>query len=53
MRTVLGLVGAALAGAVGWWLGESMGLVGAYLLSTLASGVGFYYGRRLATELLD
>jgi len=52
MSTLLGLVGATLAGAVGWWLGEGMGLVWAYLLSTLASGVGFYYGRRLASELL-
>jgi hypothetical protein len=52
MPTFLGLVGATIAGAVGWWLGESLGLFGAFLLSTLATGLGYYYGRRLATDLL-
>ena len=52
MPFFLGLVGSALGGAIGWQLGDGEGLMTAYLLSTVASGVGFYYGRRLGASLL-
>lgn len=53
MSTLLGFVGATLAGAIGWWIGESIGPMTAWIMSTLASGFGFYYGRKLAAGLLD
>ena len=53
MPILLAFVGATLAGALGWWLGAFIGPMSAYIVSTLASGFGFYCGRKLARELLD
>jgi hypothetical protein len=53
MSILLAFVGATLAGALGWWLGAFIGPMSAYLVSTIASGFGFYYGRKLAAGLLD
>ena len=46
MRTIIGWGSAWLLGAVGWWLGGRVGLVGAVVASAIASGVGLYYGYR-------
>ena len=48
-----GWIGATVGGAVGWWLGEFVGLTTAVMLSMVGTGVGLYYGRRLAARLLD
>ncbi len=53
MPTFLGLVGATLGGAVGWWLADGLGPIGANLASVIASGIGFYYGRKLAASLVE
>ena len=52
MKTLLGLVGATLGGYAGWWLVAGSGPITAHLVSTVASGFGFFYGRRLAASLL-
>jgi len=39
-------------GAIGWWLGAFVGVFTAFVVSTIASGVGIYVGRRLAQEYL-
>jgi hypothetical protein len=46
MRTIIGWLAATVAGAVGWWLGERVGLITAVVVSALAGGVGLYYGYR-------
>ena len=38
--------------AVGWWLGAYVGLFTAVVVSAIGTGVGLYYGRRLAEYLL-
>ncbi len=53
METLLGLLGATVLGAMGWWLGEGVGFMTAFMVSTLASGVGLYAGRRFFREYLD
>ncbi len=53
METLVGFVGATLLGGVGWWMGERVGLMTAFILSTIASGVGLYAGRRLFREYLS
>ncbi|HKH82494.1 MAG TPA: hypothetical protein VKA25_02290 [Gemmatimonadales bacterium] len=53
MEKVLGFLGASAVGAAGWWAGERVGFMTAFLLSTVGSGIGLYYGRRLAREYLD
>ena len=51
MNKLLAFVGATLGGAVGWWLGGFVGTVTAFTVSMVGTGVGLYYGRRLAREL--
>ena len=52
MATLLGLVGATLGGWAGAWLATGLGPLGVHLVATVAGGLGFYYGRRLAASLL-
>ena len=53
METLLGLLVSTVLGAVGWWLGEGIGIMTAFMISTVASGVGLYAGRRFYREYLD
>ncbi|HEY8257140.1 MAG TPA: hypothetical protein VIG08_05750 [Gemmatimonadales bacterium] len=52
METLFGLLGATLLGALGWWVGDRIGLMTAFIVSTVASGVGLYLGRRMARDYL-
>jgi hypothetical protein len=52
MEALLGLIGATVVGAGGWWAGERVGFMTAFMLSAVGSGVGLYWGRRLAREYL-
>lgn len=52
IENVLGFVGATLLGAVGWWIGDHVGLMTAFIVSTVATGVGLYAGRRIARDYL-
>lgn len=45
---LLMLVGATLGGAVGWWVGARAGVMTAFIVSTILSGVGMYYARKWA-----
>jgi hypothetical protein len=48
MSKLLGFVGATIGGSVGWWIGGHVGLMTAFCLSMVGTGVGIYAGRRLA-----
>jgi hypothetical protein len=48
MTRLFGLVGATMGSAFGWWLGEHVGLMTAFLISTVETGAGLYFGRRVA-----
>ncbi len=50
MQALLGFVGAAVLGAAGWWIGDHVGLMTAFMVSTVGSGVGLYAGRRWGRE---
>jgi len=52
MKTLLGLLGAALGGYAGWWLVSGSGPITIHLVSTATSGLGFFFGRKLAVDLL-
>jgi hypothetical protein len=52
MRTFIALLGASIAGAAGWWVGAFVGFMTAFVVSTVASGVGWYFARRWADENL-
>lgn len=52
MRWLVGFIGATIGGAIGWWLGEFVGLMTAFILSTVGTGIGIYYARRWAADHL-
>jgi len=52
MARLFGLVGATMGSAFGWWLGEHVGLMTAFFISMVGTGVGLYFGRQLADTYL-
>jgi hypothetical protein len=42
--------GATIGGYVGWYLGDRFGLMTAFILSMLGTGIGTYYGAKFARE---
>lgn len=50
MTKLMGFIGATLGSAVGWWLGAKVGTMTAFMVSTVCSGVGIYFGRRAAAH---
>lgn len=52
MTKIFGLVGSFLGGTVGWWLGAFVGIMTAFSLSIVGTGLGLYIGRRVAIEYL-
>lgn len=52
MKRFLALLGATLGSMIGWWLGARVGLMTAFVCSTLGSGVGLYYTARFVREYL-
>jgi hypothetical protein len=45
--------GATVGGALGWWAGAGIGVLTAFVLSVVGTGVGMYLGRWAAGRLLD
>ncbi len=52
MEKLLGFIGATALGAGGWWAGERTGVMTAFVLSMVGTGVGLYVGRRVARDYL-
>jgi hypothetical protein len=52
MSRLLIIVGASAGSAIGWWLGSHGGMMTAFFVSMLGTGVGIYAGRRIAGSLL-
>jgi hypothetical protein len=53
MKGLIGFAGMTIASALGWWLGSLHSLLLAVVLSSIASGFGLYYARKLAEEYLE
>ena len=53
MRGIIGYIGMSVGGALGWWLGNLHGIMLALLLSSIGSGFGLYYARKLAEDYLE
>ncbi|HEU4801263.1 MAG TPA: hypothetical protein VFS94_11610 [Gemmatimonadales bacterium] len=53
MRKLLGLTGATLGSAIGWWAGARLGIMTAALVSAVGTGAGLYLGWWAAERLLD
>lgn len=52
MTRIFSLLGATIGGAIGWALGAKVGITTAFFLSMVGTGVGMYYGTRLAQQYL-
>lgn len=46
MVTLIALFGASIGGAIGWWLGDNVGIWTALLLSSIGTGLGYYLAKR-------
>lgn len=48
MTRLYTFVGTAIGSYAGWWLGARLGIMTAFMLSIVGTGVGFYFARRIA-----
>ena len=47
MTRLLGFVGATVGSGLGWWAGAPVGIMTAFTLSIVGTGVGLYVGRKI------
>lgn len=52
MAKILGFTGSFVGGTIGWWVGAYAGIMTAFALSILGTGLGIYFGRKIATDYL-
>jgi hypothetical protein len=50
---ILVMAGATIGGAIGWWLGDFIGLMTAVILGGIGTGVGMYLVLKLEREHLS
>ena len=48
MNKLFTFLGATIGGYAGWFLGAKIGFTTAFMISMVGTGVGIYYGRRIA-----
>lgn len=48
MRKLMGFIGATAGGWVGWALGAPVGIMTAFMLSIVGTGLGIYAGQKIA-----
>jgi hypothetical protein len=46
MKKLFVFAGATIGSSIGWWLGDRIGLMTAFMVSIVGSGVGMYFGAR-------
>ena len=52
MGKVFAFIGATIGGYAGWALGAMVGFTTAFMVSVVGTGIGVYYGRRIARDYL-
>jgi len=50
MGKLLGFVGATIGSYAGWWLGARVGIMTAFIVSMVGTGIGIYAGRKVAAH---
>jgi hypothetical protein len=51
MTKLIVWVGATIGSGIGWWLGHPFGMMSAFMLSIVGTGVGIYAARRVAANV--
>ena len=49
MKKLLSFVGGTVGSSIGWWLGARIGIMTAFMVSTVFTGVGIYAAYRIAS----
>ena len=52
MEKMCAIVGMLVGSSLGGWLGGMIGLWSMMILSAIGAGLGFYWGRKLASDFL-
>ncbi|HKC80657.1 MAG TPA: hypothetical protein VKB91_05640 [Gemmatimonadaceae bacterium] len=52
MGKLFSFIGATAGGYAGWALGAMVGFTTAFIVSMVGTGIGIYYGRRIARNYL-
>lgn len=52
MKGMVWFVSTTIGGAVGWWVGDFVGIYTAVSLSAVGSGVALFYARRMANDYM-
>lgn len=47
MKNIIVTIITILCSWLGWWIGDFFGLMTAFILSMVGTGLGIYYGKRL------
>jgi hypothetical protein len=50
MGKFFAFIGATVGGYAGWALGATIGSITAFMVSMVGTGIGIYYGRRIARK---
>jgi hypothetical protein len=53
MGKLFSFIGATIGSYAGWALGATVGLTTAFMVSMVGTGIGIYFGRRLAKNYID
>jgi hypothetical protein len=53
MGKICGSLGGFLGSSVGWWIGSGGGMMTAFAVSMVGTGLGIWAGRRLADNLVS
>ena len=53
MNKLLAFIGATAGGYLGWWLGAFVGTMTAFMLSMVGTGLGMWFGARVAREYVE
>ena len=55
MTKLLVLISSTIGGGVGWWVGEALGggIMGAFIVGMVGTGLGIYVARRIADHYID
>jgi hypothetical protein len=48
MTRLYTLIGTTIGSYAGWYLGSALGLISAFMLGMVGTGIGFYFGRKVA-----
>ena len=53
MGKICGSLGGFVGSSIGWWIGSGGGMMTAFIVSIIGTGLGIWAGRRVADNLVS